>query len=64
MTIGTMMKRLLDADTQKLVKAGFINGDLDLTEAGKKVLWTIIFSANKAEFVKEAEAAIEDAKGK
>jgi len=59
--VGNMMQRLLDADTQKMVKAGFINGDLELTETGKKVLWAIIFSANKAEFVKEADAAIAEA---
>lgn len=59
--VGNMMQRLLDADTQKMVKAGFINGDLELTDNGKKVLWAIIFSANKAEFVKEADAAIAEA---
>lgn len=60
--VGNMMQRLLDKDTQKMVKAGFINGDLELTDLGKKVLWAIIFSANKAEFVKEADLAIEEAK--
>jgi len=56
------MKRLLDEDTQTLVKAGYINGDLELTEAGKKALWAIIFTANKAALVTEATEAIADAK--
>lgn len=61
-TVGNMMKRLLDADAQLLVKAGFINGDLDLTDAGRKALWALIFDANKTELVKEAQIVIDEAK--
>lgn len=63
-TIGNMMKRLLDADTQTLVKAGYINGDLELTEAGKKALWAISFTANKAALVAEAQEALDAEKTK
>lgn len=61
-TIGVMMKKLLDADTQKLVKAGFINGDLELTSDGMKALTAVLFDANKAALVAEADIVIaEDA---
>lgn len=53
--LGTMMKKLLDADTQELVKAQYINGDLELTAVGKDALWTIIFSANKQALVDMAK---------
>lgn len=60
--LNAMMKKLLDADTQKLVKAGFINGDLELTQQGKDALWSILFAANKAELVKLADEVIAEEK--
>lgn len=59
--LSIMMKKLLDADTKKLVEAGFINGDLNLTEEGRVQLQTILFMANKAELVKNAEEVIAEA---
>lgn len=59
--VSNMMKRLLDADTQKLVKAGYINGDLELTPEGHKALNTILFEENKAKLVKMAEEDIAEA---
>lgn len=55
-----MMKRLLDADTQTLVKAGLINGDLEMTSLGQQTLMAVLFDANKAALVKEAEQIISD----
>lgn len=59
-TINVMMKKLLDADTQKLVKAGLINGDLELTSEGQKVLMSLVFDTHKAALVKEAEEIIKE----
>ena len=56
-----LMKKLLDADTQKLVKADYINGDLELTEKGKNTIFEMIFLENKAELVKLAEEEIKEA---
>lgn len=58
--LGVMMKKLLDADTQTLVKAGYINGDLDLTNEGKEMLWTMVFDANKTALVAAAQAKIDE----
>lgn len=58
--VSTMMKKLLDADTQTLVKAGYLNGDLDLTDKGKTALNTIVFMANKADLVVSAQEAIDE----
>lgn len=60
-TVSNMMKRLLDADTQTLVKAGYINGDLELTCRGLLALQTIIFVQNKAALVESAQADITEA---
>lgn len=63
-TVGSMMKRLLDKDTQALVKAGYINGDLELTDKGKSALWAILFSANKDALVAEAKEVLEAEKAR
>lgn len=58
MNIGAMAKLLLDKDTKTLVKAGFMNPDLTLTQEGKTALDAINFLANKAELVKQAHEVI------
>lgn len=60
--ISNMMKKLLDKDTQILVKAGYINGDLDLTPEGLKALNTIVFLENKTELVKLANEKLAEEK--
>ena len=60
--LNSMMKRLLDASTKKLIKADYINGDLQLTEKGKEALNTIVFEQNKEELVKMAEEDLKEAK--
>lgn len=56
--VGSMFKRLVDADTQALYKAGYINGDLELTEKGSKELMVILFDANKKSLVDAANQEI------
>lgn len=59
----TMMQKLLMAkDDQTLTKAGYINGDMELTELGEKSLLAILFAANKAELVKLAQADLDEEK--
>ena len=53
-----MFKKLVDADTQALVKAGYINGDLELTDEGKNELMALVFDANKAALVVAAQAKL------
>jgi len=60
--LNSMMKRLLDKDSQTLYKANFINGDLELTEKGHNSLMAILFTANKAELVKQAEDELKEEK--
>ncbi len=60
--LNSMMKRLLDAETKKLIKGGLINGDLELTEEGKNTLMAIVFETNKAKMVKIAEENIKEEK--
>lgn len=49
--VNVMMKKLLDKDTQTLVKAGYIDGDLELTDEGEEALDAILFQQHKAELV-------------
>lgn len=61
--VSNMMKRLLDGDTQSLVKAGFINGDLEITDKGQDALNSVLFVNNKEELVELAEAELAEEKG-
>jgi hypothetical protein len=58
--VSIMMKKLLDKDTQILVKAGFIDGDLNLTTEGLHALNSILFATNKADLVVLAQEAIDE----
>lgn len=60
--ISKLGKRLLDADTKSLIKAGFLDSELDLTECGVQELLAIVFESNRAELVKAAKAKIKEAK--
>lgn len=58
--LGIMMKKLLDTDTQTLVKAGYINGDLELTGEGEDALITLLFDDKKADLVNLAQSKLDD----
>lgn len=58
--LTTMFKMLVDSDTQTLKKAGFINGDLELTDEGKGALMAISFAANKTALVKAAQETLDE----
>jgi hypothetical protein len=53
--VSTMFKLLVNDDTKALKEAGYINGDLELTDEGNNELRAILFAANKAELVKVAK---------
>jgi hypothetical protein len=59
--LSTMMKKLLDTDLQTLAKVGYLDGNLELTEADKKALLTILFLANKKDLVALANEEIAEA---
>jgi hypothetical protein len=60
MKLTNLVKKLVDSDTQTLIKAGFINGDLELTSTGKEELFAIIFEGNKAALVTAAQAVLDE----
>lgn len=60
MKLTNLVKKLVDSDTQALIKAGYLNGDLELTSEGRKELETILFLANKPALVEAAKEAIAD----
>lgn len=61
-SLNTMMKKLLDKDTQTLIKAGFINGDLQLTDEGWQNLKALLFEQNKDEMIKAAQEKLDEEK--
>ena len=62
----SLFTRLVDKDVKNLYEAGYLNGDLEVTEEGTKELLSFLFLANKVELVKLAveklEAEKEDSK--
>lgn len=60
--LNNMMKKLLDADTQALVKTEYINGDLELTSKAKEALFSMLYTDKKAELVALAKQEILEAK--
>jgi hypothetical protein len=60
MKITNLVKKLLDNDTRTLVRAGFVNGDLALTEEGTAELLSILFLEKKDELVKVANEKLAD----
>lgn len=57
-TIKNIAKKLLDADTKKLLQAELINGDLERTEEGTDALLDILFLEKKADMVAVADEII------
>lgn len=60
--LSSMVKRLLDKDSQTLYKAGFITDDLWVSDEGKRALWGILFEEHKAALLKEAEEKLAEEK--
>ena len=60
MKITNLVKKILDKDTRTLVKAGFINGELALTDEGVSELLGLLFLEKKAELLKVAEEKIDE----
>lgn len=60
--LSKLAKKLLDADTKALVKAGYLDSELDLTEEGAAELMDIVLLANKPAMVAAAKAKIKEAK--
>ena len=55
MKITNLIKKILDKDTRTLIEAGFINGDLALTDEGVSELLGLLFLEKKNELLEVAE---------
>lgn len=60
-TISNFIKKMTDADTQDLLKAGYLNGDLEPTSKVDSKLREIHFFAHKKELVEAAREEIKEA---
>lgn len=61
-TLTPQQEALLDADTQTLLQAGFLNDNLTPSDKGLDASEGILFETNKAALVVKAAAIIEAAK--
>lgn len=60
--LTNIAKRLLNKDIKTLVKAGFMNSDLSMTEAGRQELTSILFEKYQKELVEAATTKLEEEK--
>lgn len=59
--IGNYVKKMVDPETQALLKAGLINGNLEPTTEGMAELNSILFFANKDALIVRAKEIIAEA---
>ncbi len=62
MSLNSIAKRLFDGDTKTLIKAGFLDVELNLTREGRDAMWAILFDANKSALVAAATEKIAEEK--
>jgi len=60
--LTSMMRKAFSPELQKLYKAGFINGDVEITEEGRSELWTLVFDAHYKELVVLAQEKLKEEK--
>jgi len=60
MKLNIMMKKIFDKDIKTLIKADFIDGDLEFTETGKEALFAVLFELNKEALVVLAQEKIQE----
>lgn len=60
--LTTIAKKLLDADTKALVKAGILDSELQITEDGEKFLLAQYLTDNKKALATEAQKIIDEQK--
>lgn len=62
MKLSAIARRMLDANTRTLVKAGYLDNELELTTEGEEALLAILTTANMEALVKEAKKEIRERK--
>lgn len=62
MSLNAMMKKLLSKKARTLVKAEYLNGDLEFTEKGKTALFALLYKEYENELAKMAEKDLEEEK--
>lgn len=62
MKLSAIARRMLDANTRTLVKAGYLDNELELTTEGEETLLAILTTANMEALVKEAKKEIRERK--
>lgn len=53
--LNNLAKKLITKDLRTLIKAGFMDEELNLTPEGKSEVWALLFETFKKDLVKSAE---------
>lgn len=53
--ISATAKKLFDADTKTLIKAGYLDNCLNVTQEGRDAMWPILMDAHKKDLVAAAK---------
>jgi len=61
-TMNKTLKRVLNANLRAIYKAGYINGDLEFTDKGRKVLEAILLEKYELQLAKEAKEELKEEK--
>ena len=62
MKVGSMMSKILSKNVRTLVKASYLDGDLDFTEDGRKALYALLYEEYESKLVAMAEKELREAK--
>lgn len=57
--LNPLAEAMLDKDTKNLIKTGYLNSDLSITDKAKNAMWTMALQERKAELAKLANAELE-----
>jgi len=58
--LSTLAKKLIDKDLRTLIKAGFMDDSLNLTQEGKQEVWALLYDKFKKDLVEAAEEKLEE----
>lgn len=60
--LSVLAKKLLDGDVKAMVKAGYLDSELDITRKGEQAVFALFVEQNKAELSKRARAELKESK--
>lgn len=60
--MNPLIKKVLDKDIRTLIKAGYLDSNLNLTVEGKQEVWALLYDKFKKELVEAASEKLKEEK--